>query len=81
MDAVGSPDFIEPKGYVWVGDSRNRLSPENMPSFREILAFSTRLSEINGLSVLDADETSRVCLVGDPKTNRWVQNEPLPIVV
>jgi tRNA wybutosine-synthesizing protein 1 len=81
MDKVADPDFIEPKGYVWVGDSRNRLAPENMPSFSDIRAFSGRVAELNGLSVLDADETSRVCLLGDPATNRWVQNDPMPAFV
>ena len=44
------------------------------------MAFSARLAERNGLSVLDGDPTSRVCLVGDPARNRWVGDDPLPVV-
>jgi len=51
-----------------------------MPSFSDIRAFGARVAQLNGLTVLDADETSRVCLLGDPATNRWVQNDPMPQV-
>ncbi|MEK6950908.1 MAG: 4-demethylwyosine synthase TYW1 [Nanoarchaeota archaeon] len=39
----GSPDFIEVKGYMHVGESRERLQRENMPLHEEIVDFSKEL--------------------------------------
>ena len=36
LDALADPTFIEPKGYVFVGDSRRRMRMANMPSHAEI---------------------------------------------
>ncbi|HLC47277.1 MAG TPA: 4-demethylwyosine synthase TYW1 [Candidatus Nanoarchaeia archaeon] len=41
----GDPDFIEAKGYMFVGASRQHLSKENMPFHEEIVEFSKRLAE------------------------------------
>src|SRR3989338_3851727 len=38
-------DFIEVKSYMHVGESRNRLSPQNMPLHEEIIQFSKALLE------------------------------------
>ena len=35
----GDPDFIEIKGYMWVGASQDRLKFENMPKFDEVKEF------------------------------------------
>ncbi|MCL2143709.1 MAG: 4-demethylwyosine synthase TYW1, partial [Methanomassiliicoccaceae archaeon] len=45
LDRIAGPDLIEPKGYVFVGGSRERLSADNMPSHPEIMDFSERLAE------------------------------------
>jgi tRNA wybutosine-synthesizing protein 1 len=39
-----NPMFIEPKGYVFVGYSRNRMHIENMPKHKDIHDFSKKLS-------------------------------------
>ncbi|MBS3163045.1 4-demethylwyosine synthase TYW1 [Candidatus Woesearchaeota archaeon] len=39
----GDPDFIECKGYMFVGSSRQRLSLENMPYHEEVVEFSKEL--------------------------------------
>lgn len=64
IDGVAQPIFIEPKGYVFVGDSRTRMTIDNMPSHKAIREFSGRLSDRLGLEVLTEREDSRVVLVG-----------------
>ncbi|MBT3463402.1 4-demethylwyosine synthase TYW1, partial [archaeon] len=46
-------DFIEVKGYMWVGYSRQRLKKENMPSNDEIKEFSKKLCEYGNLKFID----------------------------
>jgi len=64
LDNIASPDLIEPKGYVFVGGSRMRLSMANMPSHQEIADFSEQLGERTGMSVLKQKPDSRVTLLG-----------------
>ena len=66
LDRRGDPDLIEPKGYVFVGGSRTRLSMSNMPSHEEILDFSRGLGEAVGMEVLKQKPDSRVTLLGRP---------------
>jgi tRNA wybutosine-synthesizing protein 1 len=58
------PDFIECKGYMWVGYSRERLRKENMPLHHEVREFSEKLSELTGYPVRDEQKESRVVLLG-----------------
>ncbi len=43
MIRKGSPDFIEVKSYMHVGESRQRLGRENMPLHEEIVEYSKEL--------------------------------------
>ncbi|MBN2423092.1 4-demethylwyosine synthase TYW1 [Candidatus Woesearchaeota archaeon] len=61
-------DYVEVKGYVWVGFSRLRLKEENMPSHEEIRDFAEQICENSGFEILDEKKESRVVLLG--KTNR-----------
>ena len=45
MIMKGFPDFIEVKGYMHVGESRERLQRENMPLHEEIVQFSRDLEQ------------------------------------
>ena len=45
------PMFIEAKGYVYVGNSRNNPSIENMPSHDDIMTFSNTLAPLVGREV------------------------------
>lgn len=72
LDERASPDWIEVKGYVHVGHSRENLTIDNMPSHEEILDFSKALAERLELKVLDDSPPSRVALIGKEKI-------PLPI--
>jgi len=57
------PDFVEPKGYMWVGYSRRRLGIDNMPSHGEIKEFASELARETGYDVVDESEPSRVILM------------------
>jgi tRNA wybutosine-synthesizing protein 1 len=64
LDDLASPTFIEPKGYVFVGDSRTRMTIDNMPSHAAVREFSLRLSDRLSLELLADREDSRVALIG-----------------
>jgi len=65
LDRVAEPDFIEPKGYVFVGYSRERLSMDNMPSFDDIRAFAGKMSELTGYAPSGENKASRVVLLSN----------------
>ena len=63
LDASGEPDFIECKGYSFVGESRLRLKADNVPSHASIRAFATDLADRLGYAVAAEREDSRVVLL------------------
>ncbi len=65
LDEKADTDFIEPKGYVFVGESRKRMTITNMPSHQEVREFSERLGDILGRAVINEQKPSRVVLIGD----------------
>lgn len=67
LDLRGEVDFIEPKGYVFVGYSRERLSMDNMPSFDDIRAFAARMSDLTGYEMAGSASPSRVVLLSSGK--------------
>jgi tRNA wybutosine-synthesizing protein 1 len=66
LDARADPDFIEPKAYVFVGDSRRRMTLENMPSHDAIAEFAARLAALTGYEVRGEQRASRVVLLARP---------------
>lgn len=62
---TGDPDFVEAKGYVFVGDSRRRMNLDNMPSHDTIKSFGEREAELLGMSLLREKRDSRVILLGN----------------
>jgi tRNA wybutosine-synthesizing protein 1 len=66
LDAIAKPMFIEPKGYVFVGDSRTRMSMDNMPSHLDVVEFGRRVGEELGMVMLKDKKESRVCALGHP---------------
>lgn len=64
LDAAAEPDFVEPKGYVFVGHSRERMRNANMPSMDEVRLFSEKLCGELGFSVLGESPGSRVAVIG-----------------
>jgi len=67
LDEKAEPWFIEPKGYVYVGYSRERLKMENMPTHDEIRKFSEKLAELTGYTIEAERKDSRVVLLGRGK--------------
>lgn len=65
-------DFLEAKGYMWVGYSQDRLGIGNMPYHEEIAAFSKVIAEKLGLKILDEDSTSRVVLMSRNTKERFI---------
>jgi tRNA wybutosine-synthesizing protein 1 len=66
LDRIADPTLVEPKGYVFVGGSRNRLSMACMPSFDEIKEFSANLGQHIGMEIIKERADSRVVLLGHP---------------
>ena len=64
LDNIAQPELIEPKGYVFVGGSRQRLSMDCMPSFKEIVEFADQLGPEVGMELIRQREDSRVVLLG-----------------
>jgi tRNA wybutosine-synthesizing protein 1 len=65
LDAIADPLFIEPKGYVFVGDSRRRMSMDNMPSISDVIQFGEKVGVELGMSVIKKKDDSRVILLGE----------------
>ncbi len=63
----GEPDFIEVKGYMYLGSSRGRLAASNAPSQMDIRAFSEKLAALTGYYVADEQVESRVVLLSRRK--------------
>ncbi len=57
------PDFIEPKAFMWVGESQKRLPKEAMPSMEDIRNFAKELSFHTSYEIKDEDLASRVILL------------------
>lgn len=62
-----SPDFVEIKGFMSVGFSRQRLGYERMPYHAEIREFAERIASLTELKVLDEKIESRVVVLGKDK--------------
>ena len=69
LDSIADPDFIEPKGYVFVGASRLRMSIANMPSHEKIREFTKELGSEMGYHLVDEQEASRVTLLAKSDQN------------
>ncbi len=55
--------FLEPKGFMSVGDARKRLPYEIMPRFPKIMEFSKKIIEDTDLKIIDYKEDSAVTLI------------------
>jgi len=63
LDATAKPMFIECKAYMFVGESRLRLTVDNMPSHAMIREFADRLAAKLGYQRASEREDSRVVLL------------------
>ena len=72
LDMSARPNFIEPKGYVYMGKSRQRLGRDHVPTHEEISVFARGLSLRTGYRVLDESPESKVFLLGTSNHDRWL---------
>ncbi|HEC76174.1 MAG TPA: 4-demethylwyosine synthase TYW1 [Thermoplasmatales archaeon] len=70
LDEKAEPWFIEPKGYMFLGYSRERMKIENMPSHEEIRKFGENLADLTGYEIELERKDSRVILLGKGKERR-----------
>ncbi|MBU1202401.1 MAG: 4-demethylwyosine synthase TYW1 [Nanoarchaeota archaeon] len=56
-------DFVEVKGYMFVGASRERLEIENMPLHKEVKAFAGEIAKHCAYKIIDEQGASRVVLM------------------
>jgi len=56
------PEIIEIKSYMHLGESRDRLSRENMPVFEEIEDWTKKFCELSGYIYIDFSKPSRITL-------------------
>ncbi len=69
------PNFIEPKGFVFVGPSRQRMKIDNMPSHQKVKEFSSKFAGLTGYDILTERPESRVVLLGDGKTDNKIKTK------
>ncbi len=73
MVDIAEPDFVEAKGYVFVGDSRRRMTLQNMPSHDTVKEFARKEGELLGYELIAEKRDSRVVLLGDGKTEMKIR--------
>jgi tRNA wybutosine-synthesizing protein 1 len=72
LDLIARPNFIEPKGYVYMGKSRQRLTRSHVPDYGEVRAFGAELSHRTGYLTLDVSPESKVLLLGRTQEDRFL---------
>ncbi len=60
---IANPEFIEVKGYMFIGDSRKRMKKENMPLHEEVREFAEEICKNSDYKIIDEQESSRVVLL------------------
>lgn len=55
--------FVEIKGYMYLGYSRNRLARENMPEHAEVRSFAERIAAVCDYRFKDENKLSRVVVL------------------
>jgi tRNA wybutosine-synthesizing protein 1 len=64
----GKPDFVEIKGYMFVGASRQRLEKKNMPFHEDVVKFSKKINEfLEDYDIVAEHIPSRVVLLAKKK--------------
>ena len=60
---ISQPLFVEVKGYMWIGYSRERHERQDMPSHEEVRAFTGKICKHSGYKYIDEQEVSNVVLI------------------
>ncbi len=75
------PEFLEIKSYMHIGDSRSRLSRDNMPTFEEVKGWAEKFAAISGYICKDFSRPSRIMLLVRPDLGakntklKWAREE------
>ncbi len=68
-------DFLEIKGYMFVGGSRQRLSMENMPRHEYVKEFAEKVNSYLGYDYVDEQPISRVVLYSSGKKDPKIKQK------
>ncbi|MEM2175161.1 MAG: 4-demethylwyosine synthase TYW1, partial [Candidatus Micrarchaeia archaeon] len=60
---MAQPHFAELKGYSHLGESKQRLKKENMPSMQELEDFARKIAANTGYVIKAVDDVSRVVIM------------------
>ncbi len=60
---ISDPMFVEVKGYMWVGYSRERHELSDSPLHEEVKAFAQEICKYADYKLIDEQEVSRVVLI------------------
>jgi tRNA wybutosine-synthesizing protein 1 len=69
-----NPNFVEIKSYSWVGESRERLTEENVPSYEDCLSFAEEIAKMISYKVIDIHRESKAILLAKEDTEDRVLN-------
>ncbi len=75
LDRRADCDFVESKGYVFVGYSRERMTIDNMPRHEDVMAFTEKLAPMIGYDFVSDKRDSRVTLCVKPGVERMLDLE------
>jgi len=71
----GKSDFVELKGYVWVGHSQDRLTIKHQPRHSDIMDFAKKIADKIGYEIVKEKLNSKVVLLKNPESkiglNYW----------
>jgi len=70
---IAKPDFVEAKGFMSVGFSRQRLGYEHMPRHNEVKNFAKKIAKLTNLKILDEKKESSVVLLGKSKNKMRIR--------
>lgn len=62
-----NPKFVEVKSYSWVGESRERLTEENVPSYDDCLKFAENIAKETDYKIIDTHRESKAILLAKEK--------------
>jgi len=65
---IAQPDFVEVKGYSWVGRSRERLPRTAQPTMEDVRSFAMMLEDLTSYEIKDEVPRARVVLLWNGKT-------------
>lgn len=63
-----SPDFLEVKAFMSLGNAKNRLGDESMPSFEEIKDYARKIEDKSNYEIENLKESSRIVLLKHPNS-------------